>query len=91
MKLNKTRQKFPSLEVLLATVNGGKKAKFYLKCVREDSRGELHPFTKKGEKVYEDLKYILRGAAILTDTGKDEIEKIISLMDDVASLGFCEK
>jgi hypothetical protein len=78
----------PTLEDILAVVNGGKYDKFFLKRYKEFSDGSREYLTKKGGKVYGRLVSILY--AVARCTGIDEnynggytMEDVVEDLDDI--------
>lgn len=61
-------KKYPTLEDILAFVNGGKYERFFLNKVKVLSDGGIKSMTKKGARVYQSLVAILNACAKVTDT-----------------------
>lgn len=78
----------PTLEDILAVVNGGKYEKFFLKRCKEFPDGSREYLTKKGGEVYGKLVSILY--AVARCTGVDEnyngghtTEDVVEALDDI--------
>lgn len=76
-----SHKKCPTLEDIMAVVNGGKYEKFFLNEVKKFKDGSREPFTIKGAKVYADLVNILYACARLTE---GDVEDIVETMDGIA-------
>lgn len=82
------RLEHPTLEDILAVVNGGKYEKFFLKRRKEFPDGSREYLTKKGGEVYGRLVSILY--AVASCTGIDEnyngghtTEDVVEALDDI--------
>lgn len=74
----------PTLEDIMAVVNGEVYQDFFKESPQRREDGGIDPFTRKGAKVYNDLCYVLRGAAKLAGCGGQEVERIIERLDGIA-------
>lgn len=82
------RLKSPTLEDILAFVNGGKYEKFFLSKMKVDADGYRETMTKKGGRVYGDLVSILYACDRLAgDDATHSVEDIVEDLDDIA-LGY---
>ena len=77
-------EKHPTLEDIMAFVNGGKYERFFLSKPKIFPDGSQKDMTAKGQKVYSALINILYACANLT--GEDEVEQIVSELDDITHL-----
>lgn len=72
----------PTLEDILAVVNGGKYEKFFLKRRKEFPDGSREYLTKKGGEVYGRLVSILYAVARCTGI---TMEGIVEVLDDITT------
>lgn len=70
----------PTLEDILACVNGGKYDKFFRSRPKEDIEGHREGLTKKGSQVYAKLISILYACARLTESN---VESIVEELDQI--------
>ncbi len=75
--------KYPTLEDILAVLNGGKYEKFFLSRPKIDADGHTEDLTAKGAKVYEKLTSILYACARLTG---GEVENIVEELDTITTM-----
>lgn len=70
----------PTLEDILACVNGGKYDKFFRSRPKEDTEGHREGLTRKGSQVYAKLISILYACARLTGSN---VESIVEDLDNI--------
>ena len=71
----------PTLEDILAVVNGGRYERFFLKRIKTYSDGSRNGLTRRGGKVYGDLVSLLYACARITG---GDVEDIVETLDDIA-------
>ena len=86
----RTRLEYPTLEDILAVVNGGKYAKFFLKRRKEFPDGSREYLTKKGGEVYGRLVSILYAVAKCTGiddnyTGGHTTDDVVEALDEITT------
>lgn len=75
-------KEFPSLEDILAVVNGGRYGRFFLKRVKVDAEGRRDGLTQEGARVYGRLVSILYAVARLTD---HDMEDAVETLDGITA------
>ena len=84
------RLEYPTLEDILAVVNGGKYEKFFLKRRKEFPDGSREYLTKKGGEVYGRLVSILYAVAKCTGiddnyTGGHTTDDVVEALDEITT------
>lgn len=82
------RLEYPTLEDILAVVNGGKYEKFFLKRSKESPDGSREYLTRKGGETYGRLVSILYAVARCTGIDEDysgghATEDVVEALDDI--------